>query len=64
MRRAHAAARHPALHFVVLGGIAFALSCWMPAPVEPAAGAPRSDEELLLELVPDREVDPEEPVSD
>jgi hypothetical protein len=49
MRRWEAVARHPALHFVVLGGLVFAASTWMPARVEHASGPPRTDEQILLD---------------
>ena len=41
--------RAPLLHFVVLGGLLFALHPSRPRPDGRAAGAPRTDEEILLD---------------
>jgi peptidyl-prolyl cis-trans isomerase C len=41
--------RAPALHFVVLGGLLFALHPSLPRAVERGAGVTRTDEEMLLD---------------
>jgi len=49
MNRWRSLVRAPALHFVLLGGLLYAVDAWWPRRLEPLAGTPRSDEEILLQ---------------